>query len=79
MTTETKQTATPEFMAAARMADRYSNEQGSKQYKAATTVIRLNLEGKAAEICSRCSGAGGYKHWPGFKCFKCGGSGIDRS
>lgn len=27
--------------------------------------------------CDRCGGAGGYRWWPGFTCFRCGGNGID--
>lgn len=25
------------------------------------------------ELCHRCGGAGGFRHWPGFTCFDCGG------
>jgi DnaJ-class molecular chaperone len=27
-------------------------------------------------VCDRCYGHGGFKHWPGFTCFECGGSGL---
>jgi hypothetical protein len=26
------------------------------------------------ELCHRCGGAGGFRHWPGFTCFDCGGN-----
>lgn len=64
------------FMEAARMADRYADERGSKQYKAASAVIQSRLNGGSAKICPRCSGAGGHKYWPGFTCYQCNGKGT---
>lgn len=31
----------------------------------------------AGQACYRCSGAGGWKGWPGYTCFRCNGTGID--
>lgn len=31
-----------------------------------------------AEPCSRCGGAGGSNHWPGFTCFRCGNRNSQR-
>lgn len=31
---------------------------------------------KGLERCDRCDGQGGRKEWPGFTCFKCGGTGA---
>jgi hypothetical protein len=41
-------------------------------------VIGTRYVWEAREHCQRCGGAGGFKHWPGFTCFDCGGMGRVR-
>lgn len=31
----------------------------------------------ADRVCERCAGRGGWEGWPGFTCYRCGGSGKD--
>jgi hypothetical protein len=42
-----------------------------------TSATFVNAKGKRyfRGSCTRCGGAGGYKHWPGFTCFRCFGNG----
>ena len=30
-----------------------------------------------AQPCTRCGGAGGFQHWPGYTCYRCGGGGYE--
>ncbi len=45
------------------------------------TLIKVDKFGtktySSQRYCVRCGGAGGHNMWPGFTCFRCGGSGID--
>lgn len=47
--------------------------------KAAREAARLarysKIEGMGLEVCTRCDGNGGFKHWPDFTCYQCGGIG----
>lgn len=47
--------------------------------EAAREAARLarysKIEGMGLEVCTRCDGNGGYKHWPDFTCYQCGGIG----
>lgn len=41
-------------------------------------VERLVRYLKSSETpCTRCGGAGGWKHWPGYTCYRCNGTGVD--
>lgn len=51
----------------------------AEETKAARLAAEAKREAKWAaqgmERCARCGGAGGFKQWPGFTCYECGGLG----
>lgn len=51
------------------------------QYETARKTFREEqsraIDSGGTRSCGRCGGEGGWQHWPGFTCFKCGGSGEE--
>jgi hypothetical protein len=52
-----------------------ATETAPSQWFRSTQVTKPSKVGP--EQCNRCGGAGGFKGWPGYTCFRCGGNGID--
>lgn len=55
---------------------KWFNRDGSEAEKAPTTIGKSGTHGHYYEdhACQRCGGEGGFKGWPGYTCYRCGGA-----
>jgi len=58
-----------------RSAESIKEEEGRSNSQIKREEQELTFAKQHRVRCQRCGGAGGARHWPGYTCFECGGSG----